>query len=401
MTKSTISISISILLPQISKGASLTVKLIIDKAALLHLVTTVSKAVAVRTPKPVLTGILLQCSDTDLTATAYDMELGIQDVITINPEEPTYLEIQEEGSIVLPGRHFLDVIRKLPSSSVLIETSLHYMTQIISGSSKFILHGMDAAEFPKLPTLIANNTFTIPGTTLQSLIQSTSFATSNSEVRPVLTGLHAECRNEALSFTATDGLRLATKRYPVTQTTSSDWVAVLPGKSLNELAKLIPETSDDVTIQLSQSHSLFLLGTLKFYTRLLDGAYPDTSRLIPSQWKTQIHTSRQDLLGAIDRASLIARDRENHRVSLQLQQNTLVISSSSPEIGNVQEFVSVEARDGDDLQIAFNGRYVMDALRALDGEKVNIRFNGANQPFTLHDPDFEQSLQLISPMLMR
>lgn len=371
----------------------------VSKSALVQLVQTVSKAVAVRTTKQVLSGILLEANDDKLIATAYDLELGIQN--TVFSDENSKLSIADAGSIVLPARYFSDVIKKLPADTVSIHVDSHYMTEIKSGSAEFHLHGIDAAEFPKLPTFIGTVPITISSDVLKELIRTTAFATSSSEVRPILTGIFLQYQGSKLTFTATDGLRLATQSIVLQNTTDRNWSAVIPGKSLLELAKILPEADASVTVQFTGSHSLFALDNTYFYTRLIDGSYPDTSRIIPTQYKTEVLLPTDDILGAIDRAALIAPSRENHMVRLEIRDAEIIVSSSSPEIGNVTESVLCTSKEGPDIQIAFNAKYVIDALKALNSGDISIQFNSSNQPFILRKHQNEFGLQLISPVLWR
>lgn len=369
----------------------------IQKSALMQAIQIVSKAVAVRTTKQVLSGILLEVKDSEIIATAYDLELGIQTRIAASDDNA--LTVSETGSIVLPARYFSEVVRKLPDTNITMHVGSNYMTEISTGSVEFHLHGIDADEFPKLPSFIGAQGLQLKSSMLADLIRTTAFATANTEVRPILTGIDIQCANESLKFTATDGLRLATHRVPLAE--SPTWEAVIPGKSLTELGKILPSDDSVVQLYLTESHSLFVSEDTRFYTRLIDGTYPDTSRIIPSGHKTEIVISGDDLLGAIDRAALIARDRDNHMVRVEIVESTLTVSSSSPEIGNVSETVHIERKTGDDLQIAFNARYVLDALRSLNAAQVTIRFNGSTQAFVIEKTGDASVLQLISPVLWR
>jgi DNA polymerase III subunit beta len=368
-----------------------------QKTALVQAVQTVSKAVAVRTTKQVLSGILLEVREHEIIATAYDMDLGIQ--IRIEGTEDNKLSIEQPGAIVLPARYFSEVIRKLPDTVITMQVANNYMTEISTASVQFHLHGIDAEEFPKLPSFTGVQGLQVPATMMGDLIRTTAFATANTEVRPILTGINIRCGDNRMTFTATDGLRLAT-RYVVLEDAPS-WGAVIPGKSLIELAKILPSGDISIELYLTESHCLFVIGDTRFYTRLIDGTYPDTSRIIPTGHKTEIVVPGDDVLGAIDRAALIARDRDNHMVRLEIEGDMMTVSSNSPEIGNVSETVGTEQKQGDDLQIAFNARYVLDALRALDAAQVTIRFNGTTQAFVIEKTGDTSVLQLISPVLWR
>lgn len=371
-------------------------KFAIRQSSFLNVIQTVSKAVAVRTTKQVLTGILLEAKDNALTATAYDLELGIQDTITAS--EDNGLVIEQTGSIVLPARYLNDVIRKLPSSDVHIAVNTSYMTEIKSGQAEFHLHGIDAAEFPKLPVFHRSQSLSMPSDLLKELIRTTAFAASTLEVRPVLTGIHFQFKAPQLTFTATDALRLATRTATIESAPDSQqWTAILPGKSVQELAKILPDDASPVTIQFTDSHSLFEIGSTLFYTRLIDGAYPDTSRIIPTGHRTDVILDSGLIQDAIDRAALIARDRE---VRMEVTGSHITLTSSSPDVGNVSESLELSSHSGEDLFISFNAKYVLDALKVVDGD-VSIRFNGSNQPFVIVELHNENGLQLISPVLMR
>lgn len=369
----------------------------IQKSAMMQAVQTVSKAVAVRTTKQVLSGILLEVTDNEITATAYDLELGIQTKIEITDDNQ--LHIEQPGSIVLPARYFSEVVRKLPDTIMTMQVANNYMTEISTSTVQFHLHGIDAEEFPKLPSFVGVQGLELEATVLGDLIRTTAFATANTEVRPILTGIHIQCNEQRLTFTATDGLRLATRS--VVMTDAPNWQAVIPGKSLAELAKILSSADEDVYLYLTPSHSLFVSGSTRFYTRLIEGTYPDTSRIIPTGHKSEVTVAGDKLLGAIDRAALIARDRDNHMVRLEIDELTMTISSNAPEIGNVSETVELAKKDGDNLQIAFNARYVLDALKALDVAQVTIRFNGSTQAFVIEKTGDTSILQLISPVLWR
>lgn len=374
-------------------------KFSVQKNPLVEIIQIASKAVASRTTKNVLMGILLECSENRLTATAYDMELGIQ--TTLTSEEENKLNVEQPGSIVLPAKYLLEVVRKLPDGIVSLEVHNNYTTNIHAGQVDFHLHGIDSQEFPKLPIFHNAQSIELDSSDLRDLIRSTHFATSTSEVRPILTGIYLQSSSDKITFTATDGLRLGTKSVTFDTPQANEWEAILPAKSLTELLKLVPEDADSVSIQFTSSHSLFYLGQTLFYTRLIDGIYPDTSRIVPTAHKTEVILPLSPLLESIDRAALIARDRDNNMIRLEIQEQTLTISSNSPEIGNVSESLSAFSKTGEDLMIAFNAKYVLDALKAFNKDEISIYFNGSNQPFVLKEHDEDDALQLISPILMR
>ncbi|SIS75679.1 DNA polymerase III subunit beta [Alicyclobacillus vulcanalis] len=372
-------------------------ELLMNKQALANALQLVSKAVAVRTPKQVLMGILLEVHPDELVATAYNLELAIQ--TRVPADEETGLQVRQTGAIVLPARYFGEIVRKLPDTQIHMRVDANYMTEISAESVEFHLHGIDAEEFPELPNFIGYESMHIPAHTLGRLIESTVFAAATSEVRPALTGVSITSDATQLTFVATDGLRLAQHR--VAHPDLPERHVVIPAKSLSELSKILPEDDSPVEMVLTPSHGLFVLGSTRFYTRLLEGSYPDTSRLIPRSARTQVVLPGDAFLQAIDRAALIARDKDNHMVRLEVEGDTLTVTSHSPEVGNVSETLHALRKEGEDLQIAFNGRYVIEAVRALDAAEIAIRFNGANQAFVIERSGDPSMLQLISPILWR
>ena len=291
------------------------------------------------------------------------------------------------------------MVKKLPSDFVEIEVQNHLQTVIRSGNSEFDLIGLDAEEYPHLPQIEEENVFKIPTDLLKAMIRQTSFAVSTSETRPILTGVNWKVENNELYCIATDSHRLAQRKAKIEMETPANYNVVIPGKSLNELSKILADNSESIEIVITENQILFKAKHLLFFSRLLEGNYPDTSRLIPSESKTDIVLHTKEFLHAIDRASLLAREGKNNVVKLMTLQDQLIeISSNTPEVGKVVEELKGISMDGEELKISFSAKYMMDALRAIEGNEIKITFTGAMRPFVLYPINDDSTLQLILPV---
>ncbi|WP_019413365.1 DNA polymerase III subunit beta [Paenisporosarcina sp. TG20] len=371
----------------------------IMRERLLDGLNDVMKAVSSKTTIPILTGIKLDVTEKGLHLTGSDSDITIQTFIKAEEDGEQIIRVIEEGSIVVQARMFNEIVRKLPTSDVEIEVNDHYQTHIRSGKSEFHLIGLDASEFPLLPEILDDRHFVIPGDLLKSIIRETVFAVSTSESRPVLTGVHWEVKNGELVCVATDSHRLARRKTTLEQMPEGEYSVVIPGKSLNELSKIIGDSSEPVQIVMTQQQVLFKTSDVLFYSRLLEGNYPDTSRLIPNEYKTTVIVNGKLLLQAIDRASLLAKEERNNIVRFHSLDGSVVeISSSSPEVGKVEEEIQAKSIEGEELKISFSAKYMMDALKAVDGQDVMVQFTGAMRPFILKSVHDDSILQLILPV---
>lgn len=356
------------------------------------------RAISSKTTIPILTGIKLDVTAEGLRLTGSDADITIQTFVKTEENGKQIIHVDEPGSIVLQARMLHEIVRKLPTNEVEIEVGAGLQTIIRSGKSEFHLIGSDANEYPQLPELANNEQFSIPSDLLKTVIRETVFAVSTSESRPVLTGVHWQTKEEQLVCVATDSHRLARRKVTVENVPVGQNV-VIPGKSLNELNKILDDSTDLVNVALTSQQVLFKTNEVLFFSRLLEGNYPDTSRLIPDDYQTNVTINGKSLLQAIDRASLLAREDRNNVVRFEtVSQNTVEISSNSPEIGKVKEEIAVENLEGEELKISFSAKYMMDALKAIDGQDVMIQFTGTMKPFILRSIHDDAILQLILPV---
>ncbi|WP_337017148.1 DNA polymerase III subunit beta [Oceanobacillus massiliensis] len=374
-------------------------KFTIQRDRLIAGVQDVMKAISSRTVIPILTGMKIEAKQHGITLTGSDSDISIESYIPAEENGVVQVEEIEEGTIVLQAKYFPDIVRKLPEKSVEIEVDSSLKVTIRSGKAEFNLNGQDAEEYPHLPKLQTENSFEMPIDLLKSMIKQTVFAVSTMETRPILTGVNLKLANNVLAFTATDSHRLAKREIPVAEANMEFQQIVVPGKSLNELYKILDDTEETVEISVTNNQILFRTKHLNFLSRLLDGNYPETSRLIPEQSKTKLQVKTKELLSTIDRASLLAKEERNNVVRLFTQGSSVIeISSNSPEVGNVVEEISVETIEGEELKISFSSKYMIDALKAIEYDEVTIEFTGAMRPFVIRPLNEDSILQLILPV---
>lgn len=371
----------------------------IKRDRLLDGLSDVMKAVSSKTAIPILTGVKMDVSSEGVSLTGSDSDITIQTFIPAEEDGKEILQVSEGGSIVLQARVFGEIIRKLPTNEVEIEINGNFQTHIRSGKSEFHLIGLDPLDYPQLPDVQEDELFTIPADLLKTIIRETVFAVSSSETRPVLTGVHWAVKEGELVCVATDSHRLARRKTKLESLQEEEHHAVVPGRSLNELNKILDDSADPVEVIMTSQQVLFKSKNILFFSRLLEGNYPDTSRLIPSEYKTQVTVNGRALLQAIDRASLLAREERNNVVRFSTNGGDEVeVSSNSPEVGKVEEQLQAEVIEGEELKISFSAKFMMDALKAIDGQDVVIQFTGAMRPFILRSALDDSILQLILPV---
>jgi DNA polymerase-3 subunit beta len=373
-------------------------KLTILRNELNDAIQHVSKAVASRTTIPILSGIKLDASFTGITLTASDTDISIQSFIPLETPNKKIGTVERTGSVVLTAKFFVEIVKKLPHEEVHIEVGERFQTLITSGATEIQLVGLDPEEFPILPTIQEDQVVSIPGDLLRDMIRQTVFAVTTNESTPILTGVLWNLQDGIYKFVATDRHRLASRTATIELYDVRFSNIVISGKTLNELAKIVPDQNVMVDIVVSDNQVLFKLGNVLFYSRMLDGTYPDTSKIIPQSFKTELVLNTKELSDAIDRAYLLSREEKTNIVRLiTTDDGGIEISSSSSELGKVTEQIKVVEMRGDPLKIAFNSKYMLDVLKVIDSEELFIGFNGAMSPIIIRPSDHENSLHLILP----
>jgi DNA polymerase-3 subunit beta len=375
------------------------VKISIQRSQLLQAIQNVHKAVSSKSTIPVLSGIKMTADSTGIRLTATDLEIGIETHVPTHIEDEQIVQVMEEGAIVLSARFFGDIVRKLPGKVVELEVKQNYLTIIRSGKSEFNLHGLDHEEFPRLPQVSGNQVFSIQSDILKDMIRQTAFAVSAEEIRPMLTGVLFSLKDGVLKFVATDSHRLATRESVVVAPADLTFSNVIvPGKALGELGRLLADDDSLVDVVVAENQVLVKMRTTNFYTRLIDGQYPDISRIIPTTFKTGVTLNAKALYDAIERSSLIAKENQNKDVRFNIKSTHLEIASNSPDVGKVSEQIDEVNVNGDELLVAFNSKFMLDALRVIDSPEVLIEFTGSMSPFLIKIPDNPRYLHLVLPV---
>lgn len=359
----------------------------------------VSKAISSRTTIPILTGIKLEVNFQGMTLTASDTDISIQAYIPAEDKDKQIVQVERPGSVVLPAKFFVEIIKKLPSEDIEMEVQDGFQTFIRSGSTDIQMVGLDPEEFPVLPSIEENQVITIPGDLLKNMIRQTVFSISTNETSPILTGVLWNLSDNQFKFVATDRHRLASRVAGLDDAEGARFSnIVIAGKTLNELSKIIPDQNTRIEIVVADNQVLFKIDRVLFYTRILDGTYPDTSKIIPTNYKTELILDTKKLSDSIDRAYLLSREEKTNIVRLQtLEDGSIEISSSSSELGKVTEQMEVAQFTGEPLRISFNSKYMLDVLKVVESEQLHIGFTGAMSPIIIKPVDDTQSLYLILP----
>ncbi|QHW35883.1 DNA polymerase III subunit beta [Staphylococcus ursi] len=355
------------------------------------------KAISPRATLPILTGIKIDATNEGIVLTGSDSEISIEITIPNQVDGQEIINVVEPGSVVLPGRFFVDIIKKLPGKEVKLSTNEQFQTLITSAHSEFNLSGLDPDQYPLLPQVSSDDALQLPVKVLKNIIAQTNFAVSTSETRPVLTGVNWLIQQNELICTATDSHRLAVRKLKLEEEIQ-DKNVIIPGKALAELNKIMTDSEDHIDIFFASNQVLFRVGNVNFISRLLEGHYPDTSRLFPENYEIKLGLNNSDFYHAIDRASLLAREGGNNVIKLSTGDTQIELSSTSPEIGTVKEEVTANDVEGGNLKISFNSKYMMDALKAIDNEEVEVEFFGTMKPFILKPKDDDTVTQLILPI---
>jgi len=351
----------------------------------------VSRAISTRTTLPILNNILLETTGEGLALTATNLEIGIRKVVAA--------EVAEEGSTTVPARLLTDFVGTLPEKE--LEMSLDLPTQTLSlKCARFDTHVkcIEAEEFPPGPRPDEGDRLSIPLDELLAAIEQTQMAASTDEARPVLTGvlLHIDAQGQTLA--ATDGHRLAVRKLQARGGSELEARLIVPARALAELPRAFRGESGEVEVIVSKARNqiFFRAGTSEVTSRLIDGTYPNYTQVIPTKSSTTIRVSTAELTQTVRAVSLFARDSANV-IRLKTETGGLVLSATTNEVGDSRAEVTADV-DGSDIQIAFNARYILDALAVAAEDQVELLFDGPLSPGLIRPPGSDQYLYVIMPV---
>ena len=367
---------------------------ICEKETIIKAINSVINGVASKTTMPILEGILIQTNDKEIKFTTYDLEIGIEYIVDC--------EVEEQGSTVVNAIMFSEIIRKLPNTDINISINEKNLLVIECEGSLYKLATMNPDEFPELPKINIENSIEIEQNTLKEMIRKTIFAVSSEENRPIFTGCLFEINNNKLNVVAVDGFRLAWKSRFL-QTKCNNFTAVIPGRTLNEINKIILDSFEPIKIGVSKNQTLFEMENCKVVTRLLDGEFLNYNSVIPETWETRITVNRSNILNCFERVSLISSSsiekEKKYPVKVIVDIGKVTISCTN-QTGDAKEEMYV-ATEGKNLEAGFNPKYFLDALRAIDDEEVNIDFGTSISPCIIRPVEDGDYIYMILPIRLK
>lgn len=370
---------------------------LIKKECFIKAISEVSHAVSIKTPIPILSGIMIVANDDSLILIGSDSDIVIEKNIPLTIDGVRVLEVYEKGTVVLSAKYLSEIVKKSPDD-IHVKLNENQSVTIISNEIVTNLNGFHSEKYPNLPQVDEDGHFKIPSVELLEIIKQTAFAVSKTEARPVLTGVNMTFRDNILSCVATNTHRLAVRELALESKVNGSFI--IPSKSLNELTKLINNQSGVIHIFISRSHMVFKSNNFSLFSRLIEGNYPNVSGLLPKDLKTIITLDTNLLLKGIDRACLFASESRNNNVHLEILDNTkLRISSTTAELGEIEETQSIMAITGEEgLSISLDGSFLMDALKAIKEKEVRLSFGGPMRPVLIEPSGNSSYRHLISPV---
>lgn len=362
-------------------------KLICKKSNLLNGLQIVSKAVPSKTTMPILNCILVDATKGMIKMTANDMDLGIDTIIDG--------EIVEPGLIAIEAKIFLEMIRKLPDNDVIIDTDDKMNTFITCENSHFNIVGKAAEDFPNLPEIERTNPVIISQFSLKEIIRQTIFSISDSDTNKLMNGELFEIKDDVLKVVSLDGHRISIRK--ITMKNSYDPVrVVVPGKTLNEISKILTGEADkDVNICFTDKHIIFEFDQTIVVSRLIEGEYFKIEQMISSDYETKVTIQKKDLLDCIDRATLLVKEGDKKPIIIDINDARMELRINST-IGSMNETISID-KEGKDLMIGFNPKFMIDALKVIDNEKIDIYMVNPKAPCFIRDKE-DTFVYLILPV---
>lgn len=369
-------------------------KIICEKENLLKGLSSVVRGSGIRSTLPILEGILIQTNNNKIKITTYDLEIGIEYIVDC--------KVEEEGSTVVNAIMFSEIIRKLPNTEIKITINENNLLIIECEGSLYKLSTMNSEEFPELPKINTENSIIIEQNTLKNMIRKTIYAVSLEETRPIFTGCLFEILNNTLNVVAVDGFRMGWIKNNLQEKTSN-FKAVIPGKTLNEVNKIISDSFEKIKIGVSKNQAVFEMENCKIVTRTLDGEFLNYASVIPQKWETKIKINKNTIQSSLERLILISsatiEKEKKYPVKLSVEIGKLTISCTN-QTGDAKEemFITTE---GKNLEAGFNPKYFLDALRAIDDEEIYIDLGTSISPCIIRPIDEGDYIYMILPIRLK
>ncbi len=363
-------------------------KISCKKQNLINGLNIIQKIINSKTTLPILSGILFEAFDNEIKLTGNDLTTAIETTIEAN--------IIKGGSIVIPSRIFGDIIRKLSGEIVYIEVNENNNVNIISESSEFNIMGESAKEYPELPEEEKNIQFKIPCDLLKNMIEQTIFAISQNDSKPILMGSLFKLKDKILTIVSIDGYRLAIRTANIDSEIDSS--LVIPEKALSEVNRIFSSYSDQkqANISFTNKHAIIVVDNVKIITRLLEGEFLKYENIKPTNFKTEVIVNRRNLLNSLERAQLMSNEGKNNSIKIEIKDEIMCIRSNT-EKGNIKEDININL-NGEDLEIGFNPKYLIDGIKVIDSEMIKINLSTPISPCLITPEDYDNYTYIVTPV---
>lgn len=364
-------------------------KLKCDRQSLYGAVSVVSRAVSTRSSLPALEGILIRAKDDGIDLFGYDLDAGISTHIDAAVEAP--------GEIVLTAKVLLDIIKRMPGSTVSLSVGERNLAELSSGMAEYTLLGIPADEFPEFPQVTDPTALTLSQGILKSMIEQTLFAVSQSDAKPVHTGSLFEVTENTVTVVSVDGYRLALRKE--TAKTSDEIRFIVPGKTLSEISRILSDSDETAELLVSKKHIVFNIGSYAVYSRLLEGDFLDYHAAIPKSHNTSVSVVVREFIDSIERTSLLISDRIKSPLRLSFQKELISLTCST-SLGRAADQMDAKL-EGEPLEMGFNSRYLLDALRASGCDEVELQISGPLSPMKIVPAEGDHFLFLVLPVRLK
>ncbi|BCJ96961.1 DNA polymerase III subunit beta [Anaerocolumna chitinilytica] len=362
-------------------------KIICPKGELLNRVNIVLKAVPAKSTMPILESIIIDVKQDIIKLIANDMELGIETIAKG--------EVIETGSVALNSKIFSEIIRKLPDNDVTIQTNDNYSTLITCEKAKFTISGSSSEEFPFLPIVEKTGGIVLSQFTLKEIIRQTVFSIADNESNKIMTGELFEIKEDELKVVSLDGHRVSIRKIKL-HDSYPNMKVIVPGKTLNELSKILSgEFADEVELYFTDKHVIFEFDDTIVLSRLIEGTFFKIDQMLSNDYETRIAVNKKELLSCIDRATLLVKESDKKPIIINNTDGVMQLKMNS-SIGSMDEEIDI-TKEGKDILIGFNPKFLIDALKVIDDDEVNLYLNNSKMPCVIRDKE-ESYIYLILPV---
>ena len=365
----------------------------IEKNVILEALNNVTKALSQKTTIPVLNGIVFDVKEEGIELLASDSELTIK--VTI--PEANIKHLEGNGKIIIQSKYFLEMIRKMPADNIDFEVEDNLKIKISTPNNQYRLNCYNPMDYPNINIEASDNAINIKSEVLKEIINQTSYALSTQEVRPLLTGINLKINGDILECIATDSYRLSKKNIKLDTPSDKMVNIVIPGRSITELEKIISE-EDNVEIHVFNNKILFVYKNIFVQSNLLSGTYPETSHFIPNDFAYMINLNLKEFYDAVDRAALLAQNKDKNIIKMHIEDKTMTITSTSNELGNAEEKLHIDCNNKEKIEISFSSKYMMDALKVIKEENLFLLLNTDDKPILIKTVTDESLVELILPI---